>query len=126
MTSLSQFKNQPFLNIESRRKDGTVVPTPVWFVQDGDLLFVRTIDGSGKVKRVRNFPAVRVMPCDARGGALGTWQDGTASVDGAEAYGRVKDLLIAKYGADVEQFEERSHAAGGKYTVIKIALAERI
>jgi PPOX class probable F420-dependent enzyme len=123
MNNLSQFKNQPFLNIETKRKDGTVMPTPVWFVQDGDVLYVRTIDGSGKVKRARNFPAVRVMPCDAQGGALGTWQDGTASVDGAEAYGRVKELLIAKYGADVQQFEDRSHAAGGKYTVIKIALA---
>ena len=62
MINLSQFKNQPFLSIETKRKDGTAVPTPVWFVQDGDVLYVRTIDGSGKVKRARNFSAVRVMP----------------------------------------------------------------
>ncbi|MBK8835057.1 MAG: PPOX class F420-dependent oxidoreductase [Anaerolineae bacterium] len=123
MNHLSQFSNQPFLSLETRRKDGTAVPTPVWFVKDGDALFVRTLDGSGKVKRARNFPEVRVMPCDAQGGSLGTWQDGTSSVDGAEAYGRIKDLLITKYGPDVQQFEERTHAAGGKYTVITIVLA---
>jgi PPOX class probable F420-dependent enzyme len=123
MNNLAQFKNQLFLNLETRRKDGTAVPTPVWFVQDEEAVFVRTIDGSGKVKRARNFPQVRVMPCDARGGPLGAWQPGTATVDGAEAYGRVKELLIAKYGAEVQAFEDRSHAAGGKYTVIKIVVA---
>ena len=123
MSKLAQFHNQPFLNLETVRKSGEAMPTPVWFVQDGDALLVRTIESSGKVKRARNNPKVRVMPCGAQGEPLGTWQEGTALVDDSEAYGRMKDMLVAKYGSDVQQFEERVHANGGKYTVIKIVVA---
>ena len=120
MDKLAQFKNHMFLNLETYRKTGEAMPTPVWFVQDGDVLFVRTVDGSGKVKRARNNSIVRVMPCGVQGEPHGEWQAGTASVDGADAYGHIKELLIQKYGDNVEQFEAQTHVRGGKYTVIKI------
>ncbi len=122
MKDLTQFENQTFLNIETRRKDGSTVATPVWFIKDGESLLIRTIDGSGKVKRVKNHPTVRVMPCGAQGEVLGTWQEGTATVDGSEAYGRMRQMLEAKYGENVGQFEARTHAGGNTYTVIKVTL----
>lgn len=42
MTLLQQFENQQFLNLETFRKNGIGVKTPVWFVQDGETLYVRT------------------------------------------------------------------------------------
>lgn len=50
---LAQFAHQNYLNFETFRKSGGSVKTPVWFVQDGDKLFVRTANSSGKVKRIR-------------------------------------------------------------------------
>jgi len=50
----SIFTSQQYLNLETFRKNGAAVKTPVWFVQDGDAIFVRTLANSGKVKRIRN------------------------------------------------------------------------
>ena len=50
----SIFTSQQYLNLETFRKNGAAVKTPVWFVQDGDATFVRTLANSGKVKRIRN------------------------------------------------------------------------
>jgi PPOX class probable F420-dependent enzyme len=44
------FEKQKYLNLETFRKSGLGVKAPVWFVQDGDMIFVRTITDSGKVK----------------------------------------------------------------------------
>ncbi len=56
------FDHQSYLNLETFRKDGSGVKTPVWFIQDGDTLFVRTIDNSGKVKRVHQNGSVNIAP----------------------------------------------------------------
>lgn len=94
----TQFIGHSYLNLETFRRNGTGVQTPVWFVQDGTVLYVQTMDGSGKVKRVKLNTKVRVAPCDMRGGLRGEWQPATAElVDGAEA-ARVESLLSKKYG----------------------------
>jgi len=57
--------------LETRRKDGTWVPTAVSLVGEGRHLYFRSYDASGKAKRLRNFPEVRVAPATLRGRALG-------------------------------------------------------
>src|SRR5216683_2803033 len=60
-------------------------------------LYVYTIGVSGKVKRIRNNPQVRIAPCDMRGGLKGEWVDARAEiVTGAEAE-RGMRLLNQKY-----------------------------
>lgn len=99
---LDQFANQKYLNLETYRKTGAAVATPVWFAQndneDGDELYVYSLSEAGKVKRIRNNPRVRVMPCDFRGGPKGEWVEATARLlDGAEA-NKAQRLLDKKYG----------------------------
>ena len=99
---LDQFANQKYLNLESYRKTGAAVATPVWFAQkrdeDGDELYIYSLAEAGKVKRIRNNPRVRVMPCDFRGGPKGEWVQATARIiDGAEA-DKAQRLLDKKYG----------------------------
>jgi len=53
MTGLDLLVGQQYLNLETFRKNGMGVKTPVWFVQEGDTFFIRTMASSGKVKRVR-------------------------------------------------------------------------
>lgn len=58
--------------LETRKRDGTWVGTPVSLVVSGDgRLYFRTYDASGKAKRLRNFPEVRVAPSTMRGRPLG-------------------------------------------------------
>jgi PPOX class probable F420-dependent enzyme len=70
---LSQFEGQQCINLETYKKTGQPVATPVWFTINGDRLFVVTRSDTGKVKRLRNNETVRVMPCGMRGEPKGEW-----------------------------------------------------
>jgi hypothetical protein len=95
---LAQFANQKYLNLETYRKSGKPVPTPVWFAEDNGVLYVYSNASTGKVKRIRNNPRVRIVPCDARGGPKGEWIEAQARlVDDVEGQ-RGHQLLNRKYG----------------------------
>ena len=95
---LARFAGKRYFNLESYRRDGTPVHTPLWFVEhDGGLAFY-TMTASGKVKRLRNNQHVRVAPCSARGGLLGDWVDGTARPLDAEEARQIYHKLNRKYG----------------------------
>ena len=51
-----QFLNKEYIRLETFKKNGRVIPTPVWFVIDDGTIFVRSYANSGKVKRMRNNP----------------------------------------------------------------------
>jgi hypothetical protein len=123
--SLQQFAGQRYLNLETFRKNGQSMPTPVWFVQAGEVLYVRTVAGSGKVKRINNNAQVNVMPCGQNGEPLGTWVQARARelIDEA-TYAQVNGLVIAKYGEMAQMFESQAKARGQHYTVIEIRLEE--
>lgn len=94
------FAGRKYLNLETFRRSGEGVRTPVWFAADPEnarRLYIYTIGNTGKVKRIRNHAQVRIAPCDMRGGVLGEWIEARAEiVEGAEAeYGM--RLLNRKY-----------------------------
>ena len=94
----STFSGRKYLSLESFRKNGQGVATPIWFAEDSGILYAYSEAGAGKVKRIRNNPRVRVAPCDARGRLEGEWVEAQARiVDGDEA-GRAERLLAEKYG----------------------------
>ncbi len=97
MSNFSAFAGQRYLNLESFRKNGVAVRTPLWFAQDGDTIFVYSTADSGKAKRIRRDVAVRIAPCDMRGTVFGDWIAARAApVTGAE-YDRGMMLLDRKY-----------------------------
>lgn len=96
--SFRPFAKRRYLNFESYRRNGNAVRTPLWFVEMNGLLYVRTPDHTGKLKRIRRNPRVRVAVCDIRGRLKGDWVDATAHiVEGAEA-DHANRLLARKYG----------------------------
>jgi uncharacterized protein len=78
------------------------VRTPVWFAGDPAdgvpmKLYVYSTANSGKAKRIRNNPRVRVAPCDPRGKLRGDWLEARAEiVSGTEAEHGLR-LLNRKY-----------------------------
>src|SRR5256885_1587767 len=64
---VSQFANQNYLSLESYRKTGNPVATPMWFTERNGTLYVYSLANAGKVKRIRNNAKVRVVPSDMRG-----------------------------------------------------------
>ena len=93
---------EKYINLETYRKDGRGVRTPVWFVEsssdDGSILYVRTSDDTGKYKRIRNNPSVQIAPCDMRGSVKGKWVKGEARIASEEEKLKVFKMLEKKYG----------------------------
>jgi PPOX class probable F420-dependent enzyme len=95
---LTQFAHQQYLNLETYRKTGVPVATPVWFAEAHGTFYIYTLAHAGKVKRIRNNPQVRIVPRDARGHPTGEWVDATARILDAHGAARGHQLLNQKYG----------------------------
>ena len=95
---LDQFLDQKYINLETYKKDGTPVRTPVWFVIDNDLIYVITRDTTGKVRRLKNNQDVQIVPCSFKGEPKNGWVKGkTEMITGEEADKAIK-LRKKKYG----------------------------
>lgn len=95
---LDQLAAARYLLLTTFRKDGTAVPTPIWFARDGEALVVWTPTTSGKVKRIRRDGAVSVAACDARGKRRGEDSPAHARLLGAAETEYVRSLIIKRYG----------------------------
>ena len=102
---LAAFAGHKYLNLETFKKSGEGVKTPVWFAADPSAsldsndakLYVYTIGVSGKVKRIRNNPRVKIAPCDMRGRVLGEWVEARVAIVTGEEAARGMRLLNKKY-----------------------------
>lgn len=122
-TALSALTNHSYLNLETFRKNGQGVPTPVWFAADPEtgIVYVRTIAGSGKVKRIRNHSRARIAPCNARGTLLGPWVEANAYLAADEITEQhANQLLSRKYGLQKRIFEGLSKLRKNQWATIKI------
>jgi len=95
---IAQFAKAKYLNLETFRKTGVGVRTPVWFAQEQNIFYVYTLPNTGKAKRIRNNPQVRIAPCDFNGNVRGTWVEGRARLCEAPEAARGQELLRRKYG----------------------------
>ena len=91
------------------RKDGQGVPSPVWFGRDEqDRVYFDTEDASGKVKRIRNNPQVRLAPCDLRGKPLGPPAVGIARVLDPVESEHAERTIAANFGIGRRLYEGMS------------------
>jgi len=114
-----QFVGQRYVALETYRRNGEGVKTPVWFVEHGGKLYVWTVASSWKARRIRNNPKVRIAPCSARGQLKGSWIEGKAKANLAETEANVQvvQMLREKYGL---QFWLLSHLHGRGRVIIEI------
>ncbi len=121
---MSHLAGEKYINLETYRKSGQGVRTPVWFVEmingDGSVLYVRTSDDTGKYKRVRNNPSVQIAPCDMRGSVKGNWVKGEARIADEEEKIKTFKMLEKKYGIIYKM--TRMFLSGKNYVVIAIRI----
>ena len=101
---LAQFSGQKYLSLETFRKNGIGVRTPVWFAASADpaqdphaVFYVYTLADSGKIKRIRNNPRVRIAPCSASGRVRSEWIDAEAKLATSLESENGQHLLKKKY-----------------------------
>jgi PPOX class probable F420-dependent enzyme len=104
-TGFAALEGHKYMNLETFKKSGEGVRTPIWFAADPSTplasnaakLLVYTNDNSGKVKRLRNNSRARVAPCDMRGNLLGEWIDARGEIVTGDEAARGMQLLDRKY-----------------------------
>lgn len=96
--NLAHLIEHKYINLETYKKSGKAVQTPVWFVISENQVFVITTKNTGKVKRIRNNQAVRIMPCGMRGEPKGDWVEGKARFADEHESETAINLRHKKYG----------------------------
>ncbi|MGA2322070.1 MAG: PPOX class F420-dependent oxidoreductase [Solirubrobacteraceae bacterium] len=89
--------SERFVSITTLRRDGTPVATPVWVVGAAGRLYVWTGSQTGKVKRIRNNPAVMLAPCNRRGAVTGPAVQAQAVIVPVGERPEIWRLFTAKY-----------------------------
>ncbi len=119
-----QFVNQQYVNLETFRTNGEGVRTPVWFVREGDTIYIWTEAESWKVKRIRRNRNIRISPCKSMGEPTGRWVHGNAeSNESPEAQQNVRNLMRKKYGLAFRFFELAGKFKKKQYTTLQIKFA---
>ena len=123
MSGIDDLQSQKYISLETYKKNNQPVRTPVWFVINNDLIYVITREDTGKVKRLKNNPRVKLAPCAFRGKPIGEWLAGNAkNVLDEESELAIK-LRKKKYGfrAIIAQFASRGK---GDLVVFSIKLEQ--
>ena len=95
---LQSLKGEKYINLETFKKDGTGVKTPVWFAHDGEGIVFFTDGRSWKVKRLRRNDRVRLAACNVRGKVHGEWFEARCHrAESPEDARAVKRALTRKY-----------------------------
>jgi PPOX class probable F420-dependent enzyme len=94
---LTRFTDQPTVSLTTFRRDGTPVETAVNLAVDGDHAYFRTWDSSGKAKRLRLDPRIRLAPCTFRGTPTGEPMAAEARPVAGRAADRARELIERKH-----------------------------
>jgi PPOX class probable F420-dependent enzyme len=105
--------DRTYVNLETFKRDGTGVKTPVWVAELDGRLVVFTDGTSWKVKRLRRDPRVRVAACGVMGALEGPWVEGRGVVVGdPQREARAYEVLLAKYGLQMRLIDFFSWLSG--------------
>lgn len=97
--ALLELDREPYVSLATFRRSGVEVRTPVWWALHDARFYVFTEASSGKMKRLRNDPRVKLAGCSVRGRVHGAWHTGTARVVEDDAtLAKAYTALRAKYG----------------------------
>jgi uncharacterized protein len=97
LSTSPEIKDQRYISLATFRKTGAAVYTPIWFAEEGGKLYFMTNSKSGKYKRIRNNPLVRIAPCTMRGKITGPEVPASVRILPREEFGRARKLINTKY-----------------------------
>lgn len=124
--ALVQFAGKTCLSLETYRRDGRRIRTTVWFVLDQDVLCIRTLQDSGKVKRIRGNANVRAVPSSFGGEPMGSWIEATAELIGGKESVRINDLFKGKYGIQKTLTDLGMSLRGKRYVMYRLKMVDRL
>jgi PPOX class probable F420-dependent enzyme len=97
--------------------DGTPVPTPIWFLWDGESVLVYSQPGKPKLRHIAGNPHVALaMRTDEHGDAL-VVITGEASVDEGAPRADALPGYVEKYGASIARLGSEPEGFADEYSV---------
>jgi PPOX class probable F420-dependent enzyme len=93
----AEIHGQRYISLATFRKSGVAVNTPIWFAEDDNKLYFMTNSKSGKCKRIRNNPQVKIAPCTIRGKITGPEISATVRILPPEEFARARQAINTKY-----------------------------
>ncbi len=122
-SSLAAFDRESYLSLATFRRNGRAVETPVWFAAHAGRLYLFTEGTSGKVKRLRANPRVRIAACNVRGKLQGEWLEGTGRrVDDPGTVQAAYEALLRKYPVQmrITNFLSRLSGRIGRRAILEL------
>ncbi len=95
---LEDLAGKKYINLQTVKKNGVSVNTPVWFVISENQIYVITRELTGKIKRIRNNNDVKIAICSFSGKLKGDWVSAKAEITSQNETERVLKLRNQKYG----------------------------
>lgn len=80
MGFVDSISSKKYIAVETYKRDGQGIVTPVWFCIKDDHIHVVTRSETGKAKRLRRDQRVKIAECTMRGEITGPWTDGVAEI----------------------------------------------
>jgi len=93
----TELQGKKYISLTTFRKNGAAVATPVWFGEESGKLYVMGNANSGKHKRIRNNPQVRLASCTIRGRVTGPEFAGKARILPESDRARARQTINRKY-----------------------------
>lgn len=125
MTTLNEMGDATYIALETFKKNGQGVNTPVWVTKEGNKLFVMTDAGSWKAKRIRNNSRVRVAKSDFRGSPQSDWREAEAHIlENLDAWQKMETRMKAKYGYQYRIWALMNRLQGAKFRYVVIEIEE--
>ena len=99
------------------RKDGTPLPTPVWFLWEGETILIYTLPGSIKLKNIAANPRAALnMNSDPWGGEV-VVLTGEIQVERDEPTALQNQAYLEKYRAGISDIEMTPESFSQGYSV---------
>lgn len=92
-----EISGEKYISLATFRKNGAAVHTPVWFGEENGKLYVMTRSDSGKYKRIRNNPQVKIAACTMRGKITGPEFAARARLLPQQDWARARGTIKRKY-----------------------------
>ena len=96
---LTRFEGEKVISLETYRRSGEPVRTPVWFLEEDGVIYVHTDDSTGKVKRIKRNPRVKIAPSHFRGKPKADYVNAIAKLEtNPEIIEKYRSRIYKKYG----------------------------
>ena len=119
-------KGQRFISINTYKKNGHMIATPVVFAYTDQKIVIMTGAHSGKIKRLKNNPQATISPCNSRGEIKGVSINTKARFIAENETKWAYQAMLKKNGLIFRLYRLYGQIKNWKFTFIEFSPVEQV